>query len=450
MRCRIPWTFMILLLSTVAVAATPTSAQMQVAMQAQSSQQAPPPAAAQSLTLQEAEKIAIQNHPQIQAASYLAAAAKAQVTEARSDYYPHAYGSVTGVKAENNSRVAAGALNNPIIFSRFADGVTVQQLVTDFGRTHELVKSSELHAKAQEENVTTTRADVLLQVDAAYYGVLKAQAVLEVAQETVKDRQLVSDQITALEKNKLKSGLDVSFANVDLAQAQLLLVQAQNDLQASFAELSAALGYSDQRTFQLAEQPLPPAPPADLPTLIAQAIGNRPELVSRRLEVNSAQSYATAERDLWFPTLSAVGTAGLTPYRQDTLASRYAAAGFNVNIPIFNGRQFNALHAEATAEANAQQQYLRDLQDAIVRDVRKAWLNANSGYHRLALTDQLLNQANQALNLAQARYKLGLSSIIELSQSQLNETQAEIAQASAKYDYAAQLSALNYQIGALQ
>jgi outer membrane protein len=450
MRCRIPWTFMILLLSTVAVAATPTSAQMQVAMQAQSSQQAPPPAAAQSLTLQEAEKIAIQNHPQIQAASYLAAAAKAQVTEARSDYYPHAYGSVTGVKAENNSRVAAGALNNPIIFSRFADGVTVQQLVTDFGRTHELVKSSELHAKAQEENVTTTRADVLLQVDAAYYGVLKAQAVLEVAQETVKDRQLVSDQITALEKNKLKSGLDVSFANVDLAQAQLLLVQAQNDLQASFAELSAALGYSDQRTFQLAEQPLPPAPPADLPTLIAQAIGNRPELVSRRLEVNSAQSYATAERDLWFPTLSAVGTAGLTPYRQDTLASRYAAAGFNVNIPIFNGRQFNALHAEATAEANAQQQYLRDLQDAIVRDVRKAWLNANSGYQRLALTDQLLNQANQALNLAQARYKLGLSSIIELSQSQLNETQAEIAQASAKYDYAAQLSALNYQIGALQ
>jgi outer membrane protein len=440
---------MILLLSTVAVAATPTSAQMQVAMQAQSSQQAPP-AAAQSLTLQEAEKIAIQNHPQIQAASYLAAAAKAQVTEARSDYYPHAYGSVTGVKAENNSRVAAGALNNPIIFSRFADGVTVQQLVTDFGRTHELVKSSELHAKAQEENVTTTRADVLLQVDAAYYGVLKAQAVLEVAQETVKDRQLVSDQITALEKNKLKSGLDVSFANVDLAQAQLLLVQAQNDLQASFAELSAALGYSDQRTFQLAEQPLPPAPPADLPTLIAQAIGNRPELVSRRLEVNSAQSYATAERDLWFPTLSAVGTAGLTPYRQDTLASRYAAAGFNVNIPIFNGRQFNALHAEATAEANAQQQYLRDLQDAIVRDVRKAWLNANSGYQRLALTDQLLNQANQALNLAQARYKLGLSSIIELSQSQLNETQAEIAQASAKYDYAAQLSALNYQIGALQ
>ncbi len=446
----------VIVLFAALASAPPASAQMQPASPApppmqQLPPQAPPPAqATQSLTLQEAEKIAVQNHPQIQAASYLASAAKARVTEARSEYYPHAYGSATGVKSETNSRITAGALNNPIVYDRFADGVTVQQLVTDFGRTHELVKSSLLHAKAQEENVTATRADILLAADAAYYGVLKAQAVLQVAQETVKDRQLVSDQITALEKNKLKSGLDVSFANVDLAQAQLLLVQAQNDLEASFADLSTALGYSDQRTFQLADQPLPPAPPPDLPTLIAQAMQNRPELVGRRLDVNSAQSYATAERDLWFPTISGVGVAGLTPVREDPLASRYAAAGFNVNIPIFNGRQFNALHAEANAEAGAQQQYLRDLQNNIVRDVRKAWLNANSGYQRLALTDQLLNEANQALNLAQARYKLGLSSIIELSQSQLNATQAEIAQASAKYDYQAELSALNFQIGALQ
>jgi outer membrane protein len=435
-----------LLLLAAALTGTPAWAQLHAAVGTPAPPQAPP-AASQSLTLQEAEKIAIQNHPQIQAATYLAAAAKAQVTEARSEYFPHAYGSATGVKAETNSRVAAGALNNSIIFSRFADGVTVQQLVTDFGRTHELVKSSNLHAKAQEENITTSRADVLLQVDAAYYNCLKAQAVLQVAEETVKDRRLVSDQVTEMEKNKLKSGLDVSFANVDLAQAQLLLVQAQNDLQASYAELSAALGLADQKTFQLADQPVPSAPPGDLSVLIAEAMRDRPEIISQQLDVSSAQSYATAERDLWLPTISAVGVAGLTPYRVEELGSRYAAAGFNLNIPIFNGRQFNALHAEAIAESNARQQFLRDLQDAVVRDVRKAWLNTFSGYQRLALTQQLLDQANQALDLAQQRYKLGLSSIIELSQAQLNATQAQISQASAKYDYAAEISALNFEIG---
>jgi outer membrane protein len=404
----------------------------------------------QTLSRADAERIAIDNHPRIQAAGYLAAAAKAQVTQARSAYYPQAYGSLTGAEAEHDSRIAAGALNNPIIYDRYSNGVTVGQLVTDFGRTHEAVKSASLHAQAQQENVSTSRADVLLNVDRAYYSVLRAQAVLKVAEETVKNRQLVSDQITELEKNKLKSGLDVSFANVDLAQAQLLLIQAQNGVQATYADLSTALGYEEGKTFTLAEEPTPPAPTASISDLIAQALQNRPELISGRLDVRSAQSYATAERDLWLPTISAAGAAGLTPVHEDALGSRYAAAGFNVNIPLFNGHQFGALRAEANAEAQAQQQHLRELQNGVVRDVRKAWLDASAEFQRLSVTDQLLRQATQALDLAQQRYKLGLSSIIELSQAQLNMTQAEITQAGAKYDYEAAISALNYEIGAAQ
>jgi len=404
----------------------------------------------QKLSLHDAEQIAIQNHPQIQAAVDMASAAKAQVTEQRSAYYPTAYGSLTAVDSENNSRIAAGALNNPIIYERYANGLTITQLVTDFGRTHELVKSSNLHAQAEQESVVATRADVLLGVDRAYFAVLKAQAVLKVAQETVKDRQLVADQVTELERNKIKSGLDVSFANVDLAQAQLLLVQAENDLDASNAQLSAALGYGDQRSFQLVEEPLPSAPPAEFSDLLQQALKNRPELISLRLDADSAHSYATAERDLWFPTISAAGSAGLTPYGADQLAPRYAAGGVNVNIPIFNGHLFGALRSEADSRARAKDQYLRDLQNHVVRDVRTAWLESNSAFQRLGLTDQLLKSATQAEDLAQSRYKLGLSSIIELSQAQLNMTQAELESASARYDYEMQLSALSYQIGSLR
>jgi outer membrane protein len=406
--------------------------------------------AVQSLTLADAEKIAIQNHPDIQAAQDLAEAASQRTRQIRSAYYPTAFGSVTGVESENNSRVAAGGLNNPIIFDRYSNGVQVNQLVTDFGRTHELVKSSNLRAKAEEEGIVTSRANVLLRVDRSYYDALKAQAVLRVAQETVKDRQLVSDQITALAQNQLKSGLDVSFANVDLAQAQLLLVQAQNDVQASYASLTEALGYSDERMFQLAEAENPAVPPPDETTAIQQALRDRPELIGRRLEVSSAQSYVTAERDLWLPTISAVGVAGLSPIHQSELAPRYAAGGFNVNIPLFNGHLYGALRGEADAQARAQEQYLRAEQNGIIRDLQHAWLDANSGYQRLALTNQLLEQASKAVELAQARYKLGISSIIELSQAQLNMTQAEIAQASARYDYQAELAALAYQSGQIR
>lgn len=442
MKCEL--SYLTIVLAVIGFGPSPTSAQA---------------AAPQKLSLQDAEQIAIQNHPQIQAAVNLAAVAKAQVTQARSAYYPLAYGSVTGAEAENNSRISAGGLTSPRIFDKYANGFTVDQLVTDFGRTHELVKSSNLHAQAQQENVVTSRADVLLGVDQAYFAVLRSQAVLTVAQETVKERQLVSDQVTALEQNKIKSGLDVSFADVALAQAQLLLIQSQNDVDASYAQLSAALGYGDQRTFQLTEEPLPPAPPADFQNILQQAIKSRPELISLRLDASAAHAYAKAERDLWFPTISAAGAAGLAPVvgqagltssTSSSLAPRYAAAGFNVNIPIFNGHLFGALRNEATSQARAEDQNLRDLQDRVVRDVRMAWLNANSAYQRLSVTDKLLAQANQALDLATSRYKLGLSSIVELSQAQLNQTQAQIVQAGAKYDYEGQISLLNYQTGLLQ
>jgi outer membrane protein len=221
-------------------------------------------------------------------------------------------------------------------------------------------------------------------------------------------------------------------------------------VQASFADLSSALGYADQQTFQLADEPQPPAPPADVMPLLQEALKNRPELIRQDYDVKSAESFATAERDLWFPTISAAGATGLIPYRQDTLDSRYAAAGFNVNIPIFNGRLFNARHTEANSQAKAQQQFLRDLQDRVARDVRTAWLNAGSAFQRLAVTEQLLSEATQAFDLAQSRYGLGLSSIVELSQAQLNETQAEILKVSAQYEYAGQIANLNYQLGRMQ
>lgn len=401
----------------------------------------------QKLTLQGAQNIAIQNHPQIQAATQLARAAAAQVTQVRSAYYPQASGALTGADAQNGSRIAAGYLNSPSVFEKFAGGAQVSQLVTDFGRTHELSKSSNYHSQAQQASIGTSRADVLMQVNLSYYNVLKAQAVLRVANETVKDRQLVTDQVTEMAKSNLKSGLDVSFAKVDLSRSQLLLVQAQNDVQAAYAQLSYAMGYPGERMFQLTDEPMPGAPLPDVDPLVAEALQNRPEIASQGLDLKAAQSYASAERDLWFPILSAVGVAGLVPYRRDPLPSHYAAAGFNLNVPLFNGRLYNAQHTEAVARAAAQEQYLRDLEDRIAEDVRTSWLNANSAYQRLSVTQELLKQSTQAFDLAQARYKLGLSSIIELSQAQLNLTQAQIDQISAQYDYQSQTANLNYQLG---
>jgi len=410
----------------------------------------PASATSLNLTLQQAEQIALKNHPRLQEAQLSAAAAGELTTEVRSAYYPTISANFTGVVAESDSRIAAGALNNPIIYNRYSNGLELDQLVTDFGRTHNLVASARLKAQAARSGVQVTHADVLLEVDTAYFSVLRSQAVLNVARQTVQERQTVVDQVSTLTANKLKSGLDLSFAQVTLSQAQLLLTQATNDLQSSYADLSTALGNANQQTFTLAEEPGPVEPLSDVQQTIAEALQNRPELAQQGFDVDAAKRFAIAERDLYFPTLSVLGDAGITPYRQDPLTDRYAAAGFNLNLPIFEGHLFGARRAEADLRAQGESQALRDLKDRIVRDVRRAWLNANNAYQNLDLTAQLLAQADKALDLSQARYKLGLSSIVELSQAQLNDAEARIQQATAKYNYQAQLSALRYQEGLLR
>jgi outer membrane protein len=408
------------------------------------------PPAPLKLTLADAERLAIQNNPQYSAARFNAAAAYQVPAEYRSAYFPTVTGSITGVGADSGSRLAAGALNNPVVYNRLGTGVTVNQLFSDFGRTKSLVESFKLRAQAQDQVTETTKADILLATARSYFALLRAQSVLNVAQQTVTARELVSEQVTTLEANRLKSLLDVSFANVNLADARLLLVQAQNDVEAAAAELAAAMGLPAQTSFALTEEPLPPALPAQVDPVIQNAIQNRPELKDLRLEQQAAERFVKAEHALYFPTIGAMAAAGVVPASESAVPGRYGAIGVNVNIPVFNGGLFKARQTEAELRAQAATQNINDLANRITRDVRVAYLAATTAFRRLDLTDQLLKQAQLALDLAQSRYDLGLSSIVELSTAQLNLTSAQIAVAGARYDYQSQRSLLEFQIGTLR
>jgi outer membrane protein len=407
-----------------------------------------------TLTLQQAEAMALQNHPQIQAAQNEAAFSDQQIVEQRAAYFPTVNADVTGSGANNGARIGAGFITDSRLFDRFGAGFQFNQLITDLGRTRNLVSSSRLEAQASAQNVTATRYDVLLQVNRAYFDVLHAQALIKTAQETINTRQTVQNQVTQLANNQLRSQLDVSFADVNLSEARLLLIQAQNSLAEAYAELARALGNDRVVNYQMTEEPIPPAPPAGPDDLVAQAIQNRPELASLKLSRDAAYKFADAEKDLKRPSVSAVGVAGYIPYidqlTSQPIPSEYAAGALNVSIPIFNGHLFTARHEAALDHAMLADQRLRDEQLQITRDVRLAWANASTAYQRIAVTAQLVAQATMAVSLAQGRYNLGLASIVELSQSQLNQTQAEIENLSARYDYQTQYQALQYTIGQLR
>ena len=256
------------------------------------------------LTLQDAVAIAIKNHPQIQAAQHEVNFAQQQVVINRAPYYPAVNGEITGSQGNDLARIGAGSLAVSRLFDRVGQGVELSQLVTDSGRTPNLVASARLQARSSEQTLQATRYDVVLRVDRSYYDVLHAQAVVRVAEQTVSARQLVSDQVTELTKNKLKSQLDQSFAEVQVSEAKLLLIRAQETLQAALAELGRALGSDQPANYQLEESPLPPGPPAKADDLVTEAIANRPELASLRFSRDSAYKFYEAEKDLRQPTVS--------------------------------------------------------------------------------------------------------------------------------------------------
>jgi outer membrane protein len=403
----------------------------------------------QALTLEQAHAIALRNHPGIAAADYRAQAAGEVFKQARSGLLPQvsAYGSV--VQAESaNTRIMAGGLNNPSVFNRAAFGAGLSQLITDFGRTTNLASSAKLQASAEAQNALTTREQVLLEVDRDFFGVLQAQGVESVARQTLDTRQLLLDRVSILAQNKLKSELDVSFAKVALEDAKLLLQRAQNDVDSAQAALSTALGYREQQHFSLVEEtPKPAAPEADIGPLIDEALQNRPELASLEDQRDSAIHLARSMRDARLPTLSAVVVAGDAPSHDARLPDNYSAGGLQVSVPLFAGGFYTARQREAELRAKAAGESLRVMEDNVIRDVRIAWLNLNNARERLRTTQQLRQYAATAYELADARYRAGSSSIVELSQAQLELTSAQIAETTARYDVLIQQSALNYQVG---
>jgi outer membrane protein len=192
-----------------------------------------------------------------------------------------------------------------------------------------------------------------------------------------------------------------------------------------------------------------PVPPASVDALVALAFQQRPDLQALTYNQQSAQKYSRAQHEQLLPSISAMGVVGGTPVGSSQYfnSNWYGAVGVNMSVPVFNGFRYNAEASQASLEARAAQERVRDMQDRIVRDVRTAWLAANADFLRVSVTQELLKEANMALSLAQTRYQLGLSSIVELSQAQLQQTQAAISDANARYRYQLALSSLKFQTG---
>jgi outer membrane protein len=402
---------------------------------------------AEVLTLGEAESLAIRNHPRVTAARLAAEASREGEKQIKANLQPQLSTNLTGALADHNTAIGAGQLQAPGLFSRTAGGLSISQILFDFGRTNALAAAARSRASAQAENANAVRRGILLQVRQAYYAALLGRAQVRIARETVDARRLIVKQITALVSSSLRSTLDQSFAELSLAEADLALDRAENDYRSARVQLTAAIGRTQEQDFDLNEEPLPEEIQGGLDAAVLAALKDRPELAALRLQEDAARRFADSERRQSLPSINALGAGGFNGWRDPRLERTYGSLGVNVNIPILNGSLFSSRRHEAELRAQMSTQETRDLEISIARDLRAAWIDATNAFHRLSVTARVVDHATRTLRLAQTRYDLGLATIIELNQAQLSHMTADFTNAAARYDYMFKRFVVDYQSG---
>lgn len=403
-----------------------------------------------ALTLENAIATAIQNHPLMRAADLDTQAAQAGVDISRASYFPQLNGDATRVFAGPGTRIAAtSGLNDPTILDRGSFGVSLSQLITDFGRTDALVSASKSELSAQRASQDLTEAVLTLDVTRAFFDVLRAEALVRVARTTQQARQTLLDRITGLYDAKLRSNLDLSIARQGLAEADLLMLRANTKVDDAYAALARALGSNNEARPMLSEPTDAPPPPTAREAMLSLALDHNPALRALDADVQAAKQRADAEGRAQYPTISALGAAGVTPERDPSsgLKPRYAAGGVVLDVPLFTGGRLSARERQASLKADALGQRYLDQRNVVTRDVNIAFGETQTAFRNIDVTEQVRRNAATTLDLTQNLYEIGKGSIVDLNQAQVAATQAEIAHTDAVFDYRIQRTLLDFLTG---
>lgn len=392
------------------------------------------------LGLQQALETALENHPIVQEGNASLIASSARVDQTKSLYYPQVYANADGAAgaARINPRFVtpAGAMLQPNL-STYTAGVLASQRIYDFGYTRNLVESSQSGVRAQEQDVNARRALVIVNVQRSYLNSLKRERLVRIAEETVRERGIIAGQIETLYRQQLKSKLDLDLVRVELVNAESLLVRSRNDLKSSFADLNRAMGIEGSEDYTLEDVAIDVKAQRALNDLIADSLAH-PEVKRAKEATAAAEAKKRAMKSQYLPTVSAIASGGyfdtFDSTRNVTTGGGWAAGGL-VSMPIFTGGLIENQVKEAAAQEAAAFAQSTNIEQALTQQVTNAYLDTITFTQQIKLAEDLVKTAQEALNLAKQRYKLGLGSVIEVTQSEVGLTAAQTKLAEAQYDY---------------
>jgi len=397
--------------------------------------QAELPSAGQPLSLEECIALALKYHPSLSAGQATVEAQKAKVEQALAIYYPQ----IDFKTTYNTATANYSSMRTPSYNWNFSDiysmGPSLNQLIYDFGRTSNSVKINRENAAASEQDLQTARQNVILNVKGTYYGVLQSLALIKVPEETLTQNQQRLIQAEGFYQAGTRSKIDVTKAEVDLANVQLALIRAKNSYQVARTNLNNAMGLREGLRFAVVEtidfNPIP----VTLEEILQSAYTRRPEMLQIKAKQRSQEAAVELARSGYYPTLS--GNVSNT-WRTDEVPNELVwdwSVGAALTIPIFSGFSTQSQIVEAKAQLRNLTAQEESLRQNIRLEAEQAYLSLKEAIDRISVTEKSVVQAKENYDLASGRYQVGVGQPLEINDAEVLLANARANHINALYDY---------------
>jgi outer membrane protein TolC len=392
----------------------------------------------ETLDLQRCIAIALSRHPGIQAAAGTLRAGDSRIGQARSDYYPQLNGSAG--YSRTNPTTSTGQ-----VYDSYSSSVSLSQNLYDFGKTSTQVKIQELNRDSSRSDLDNVRTQVSFGVKQAYFGLLQAGRNRDVSREVVGQFQQHLEQASAFFEVGTKPKFDVTKAEVDLSNAKLNLIKAENAVRLARVALNNAMGLPEAPDYEVADQLSSQRVEIDLDETIRKAYDRRPDLKAIAVKKQSLEQSIELARKGYYPSVT--GNAGYGWGGGSFPLEQGWSFGAQLNVPLFSGfsTKYQVAEAQANLDVLAANEAL--LRQTIDQDVKQAWLNLHEAADRGVAAELIVRQAAENLELANGRYASGVGSPIEVTDALVAASNAKTAQISALYDYKLAQSSLEKAAG---
>jgi TolC family type I secretion outer membrane protein len=395
------------------------------------------------LTLRQCIDTALKNHPAIYAATGTVRQSESKIGQARSGYFPQlTFNSGYSRIGPTDTSLRSDPYNN------YSNTLNLNQTLFDFGKTYTRVRIQSLQKESSEADLQDITASVVFGVKQSYYSYLKAKMSATVAMETLKQFQQHYDVARAFFETGKSSKIDVTSAEVNLSNANIQLISAQNALRIALVKLSQAMGIVSAPVYDVKDEFDAGNPHISFEDALTQAYQNRPDVLSTALKREALEKNVTLNKMGYLPTLS--GNAAYGYSGDDTSVDRSWNVGVALTFPLFTGLSTKYAVDEATASLKIAMANEESLKQQIYLEVQSAWLNRKEALERIEAGKTVVRQAEETLELARGRYATGVGSSIEITDALIKHYNARMTYITALTDFSIAHASLERAIGVIR